>query len=112
MDLAGLPEELLRELSSANADVLERQILSVLRALDGGGDLDQILIGLYRKYHVIQKRRFLQNKLWRMVRKGRLNKPQWRTRAVPPQHGEALPPRQTAAISPVMLLAPGIATHA
>jgi len=74
-DLSGLPEELLRELSVSDVDVLERQILSVLQVLGGSGDLDQILIGLYRKYQVVQKRRVLQNKLWRMVRKGKIQKP-------------------------------------
>ena len=74
-DLSGLPEELLRELSISNVDILERQILSVLQGLGGSGDLDQLLIGLYRKYQVVQKRRFLQNKLWRMVRKGQVQKP-------------------------------------
>ncbi|HTU00036.1 MAG TPA: hypothetical protein VMF58_18445 [Rhizomicrobium sp.] len=74
-DLSGLPEELLKELSISDADVLERQILTVLEALGGSGDLDQVLIGLYRKFQVVQKRRFLQNKLWRMVRKGQVQKP-------------------------------------
>jgi hypothetical protein len=74
-DLSGLPEELLQQLSITNVDILERQILSVLETLGGSGDLDQVLIGLYRKYQVIQKRRILQNKLWRMVRKGNIQKP-------------------------------------
>jgi hypothetical protein len=69
-DLSDLPPELLKELSGREIDVLEDQIVSVLSACGGSADLDQILIGLYRKYQVVQKRRFLQNKLWRMVRKG------------------------------------------
>ncbi len=69
-DLSDLPPELVAELSTAQVDVLERQIGNVLEALGGAGDLDQILIGLYRRFQVVQKRRFLQNKLWRMVRKG------------------------------------------
>jgi len=69
-DLSDLPPELLAELSTAQVDVLERQIANVLEGLGGAGDLDQILIGLYRRFQVVQKRRFLQNKLWRMVRKG------------------------------------------
>ncbi len=74
-DLSGLPDELLRELSVSQADVLERQVLEVMQALGGSADLDQVLIGLYRKFQVVQKRRFLQNKLWRMVRKGQMQKP-------------------------------------
>ncbi len=74
-DLSGLPDELLKELSVSQADALDHQITEVFQALGGSADLDQILIGLYRKFQVVQKRRFLQNKLWRMVRKGQMRKP-------------------------------------
>jgi len=73
-DLADLPPELLSELSGSHADPLEAQIMAVLQDCGGRADLDQLLIGLYRKFETVQKRRFLQNKLWRMVRKGRLHK--------------------------------------
>ncbi len=74
LDTSDLPQELLKELSAGHADKLEDQIVEVMRALGGNADLDQLLIGLYRKSKVVQKRRFLQNKLWRMVRKGLLRK--------------------------------------
>lgn len=74
-DLSGLPDELLSQLSVSQVDILERQILDVFQTLGGSADLDQVLIGLYRKFQVVQKRRFLQNKLWRMVRKGQMQKP-------------------------------------
>ena len=73
-DLSGLPDELLSQLSVSQVDILERQILAVFETLGGSADLDQVLIGLYRKFQVVQKRRFLQNKLWRMVRKGQIQK--------------------------------------
>lgn len=73
-DLSDLPPDLLSELSVARADPLEAQIVSVLQACGGSADLDGILIGLYRKFQTVQKRRPLQNKLWRMVRKGDLRK--------------------------------------
>ena len=71
-DLSDLPEELIRELSVKRTDELEDQILTVMRACDNGREvnLDQILVGLYRKYKVAQTRRFLQNKLYRMYKKG------------------------------------------
>jgi predicted nucleic acid-binding Zn-ribbon protein len=71
-DLSDLPEELIRELSVKRTDELEDQILTVMRACDGGKEvnLDQVLVGLYRKYTVVQTRRFLQNKLYRMYKKG------------------------------------------
>jgi hypothetical protein len=72
VDLADLPPELLRELRTRPAKLLEARVLSVLRDRNGQADLDAILIGLYRKYQLIQKRRVMQNLLWRMVRKGAL----------------------------------------
>ena len=73
-DTSDLPPELLKELSNVQADELETQIFMVLGTCGGSADLDQLLIGLFRKYGTVHKRRFLQNKLWRMVRKGDLDK--------------------------------------
>lgn len=61
-----LPAELLEELSIAKTDELEDQLVTVINACGGEASLDQILVGLYRKFGVSQKRRFLQNKLYRM----------------------------------------------
>ncbi len=61
-----LPSELLEELSIAKTDELEDQLVTVINAYGGEANLDQILVGLYRKFKVSQKRRFLQNKLYRM----------------------------------------------
>jgi hypothetical protein len=71
---ADLPPALLKELSPKRSDQLERQIIAVLAACNGSADLDEILIGLYRGFHVIGKRRVIQNKLWRLVRTGRIAK--------------------------------------
>ena len=72
-DIADLPPELLKELNIPS-DKLETQIIAVLGLCRAPADLDQILIGLYRRFGVIQKRRFLQNKLWRMVNKQQIYK--------------------------------------
>ena len=61
-----LPKELLEELSVAKTDELEDQIVTVINAYGGTATLDQILVGLYRKFGTMQKRRFIQNKLYRM----------------------------------------------
>ena|ERR1700754_3369523 len=74
-DLSDLPPELLAELSIAQVDTLEGQILTLMNELGGKADLDRLLVALYRRFQVVQKRRFLQNKLWRMVRKGQITKP-------------------------------------
>ena len=69
-----LPPVLLKELRRRKPDQREGQILTVLTACGGSADLDEVLIGLYRSFGVIEKRRVLQNKLWRLVRKGRISK--------------------------------------
>jgi len=74
LDASDLPPELLKELSAGHADKLEDQIVEVMRGHGGSAAMDKLLIGLYRKSKIVQKRRFLQNKLWRMVRKGLLRK--------------------------------------
>lgn len=61
-----LPEELLKELSVSKTDELEDQLVTVINAYGRTASLDQILVGLYRKFRVTQKRRFIQNKLYRM----------------------------------------------
>ena len=71
-DLTDLPEELLKELRLGPRTSLDAQILDVFNALGGTATLDEVLIGLYRKFAVVQKRRFVQNAIWRMIRKGHL----------------------------------------
>ena len=68
-DLSDLPEVLLKELSVKRTDELESQILAVMRACSGEVNLDQVLVGLFRKFKVTQTRRFIQNKLYRMSQK-------------------------------------------
>ncbi|WP_420859880.1 hypothetical protein [Marivivens marinus] len=65
-NILDLPQELRNELSVAKTDELEDQIVTVINAYGGEASLDQVLVGLYRKFKVIQKRRFVQNKLYRM----------------------------------------------
>jgi hypothetical protein len=73
-DVADLPPELLKQLSVGLSDPLGAQLIEVFGETGGCANLDQLLIGLYRKFHIVQNRRFLQNRIWRMVRKGQLRK--------------------------------------
>ena len=68
-DLSDLPPELRSELSVTKTDELEEQIVTIVNAAGGQADIDTILIYLYRRFEVIQTRRYLQNKLWRMAQK-------------------------------------------
>lgn len=89
-DLSDLPPALLSELSKTRTDDLEEQIYAIVTAEDGVTDIDTILIGLFRKFEVIQTRRFIQNKLYRMTQKHLLH-------SVPGKKGtySTLPPTET-----------------
>lgn len=69
-DLSDLPPELMAELSGIKVDDLEQQIYTIIKSGGGEVDLDAVLIELFRRFKVIQTRKFLQNKLWRMAQKG------------------------------------------
>jgi len=64
--LHDLPRELREELSVARGDNLEDQLVTVINSCGGEASLDQILVGLFRKFNEVHKRRFIQNKLYRM----------------------------------------------
>ena len=72
-DLSDLPAELLSELTLTKSDELEDQITTIVNAAGGEADIDTILIYLFRRFEVVQTRRFIQNKLWRMPQKGLLH---------------------------------------
>jgi hypothetical protein len=66
-DLSDIPPELRAELSGIEIDDLEGQLIQVIQSYGGTADLNQILVGLFRKFKVVQTRRFAQQKLWRMT---------------------------------------------
>ena len=67
-DVAGLPEELLKELS-VSEDRVEFAILNVLEEAGGVATLDQLLIGVYKKTEEILKRPQLTSRIYRMGQK-------------------------------------------
>jgi hypothetical protein len=71
-DLSDLPPEVRAELSNVEVDELEAQLLEVIKSYEGTADLNQIIVGLFRKFGTVQKRRFVQQKLWRMTVDGTL----------------------------------------
>ena len=62
-----LPPALQRELSIRKSNELDDQIVTVINAYGGEATVDQILVGLYRKFGVIQKRRSVQIRLEKMA---------------------------------------------
>lgn len=70
-DLSDLPPELIEQLNLSKVDELEQQVRDIIAAANGGEvGIDQLLIELYRRHKVLQERRFLLNKLYRMGNKG------------------------------------------
>jgi len=70
-DLSDLPSEVLAQLNLSKVDELEQQLRDIVAAADGREvGLDQIIIELYRRHKVVQERRFIMNKLYRMAQKG------------------------------------------
>lgn len=65
-DLSDLPQELLDELSISDSDKYSMQICDLLESAGEPLNIDQILIGLYRKYNRLEKRTPLTTKLYRM----------------------------------------------
>jgi hypothetical protein len=67
-----LPPELIKELRLDGSSAKSRSakasemILDVSSEIEGNPSVDLLLIGIYRKYGIIWKRRFLVNKLYRM----------------------------------------------
>jgi hypothetical protein len=68
-DLSDLPPSLRAELNISEADQSEQQIIEVIKGFDGVAAVDEILVGLWRRYKVETKRRQLGSKLYRMTRK-------------------------------------------
>jgi len=73
-DLSDLPEEVLNQLNLSKVDELEQQMRDIVAAANGEEvGLDPIIIELYRRHKVMQERRFIMNKLYRMAQKGIIN---------------------------------------
>jgi len=71
-DLSKLPEELKSQLLITKTNELEKQIISIFKRYDGVANIDEILVGFYREYHLIKTRSFIANKLYRMTAAGDL----------------------------------------
>jgi hypothetical protein len=70
-DLSDLPEEVISQLNLSKIDELEQQMRDIVAAAGGSEiGIDQIIIELYRRHKVVQERRFIMNKLYRMGTKG------------------------------------------
>jgi hypothetical protein len=69
-DLSDIPPELRAELAGVEVDELEGNLVTIINSYGGTADLNQVLVGLFRKFNIVQTRRFVQQKLWRMTTDG------------------------------------------
>lgn len=74
-DLSDLPPEVLAELrGKVRMDSLEAMILAIVADVGGGVGLDLVIIELWRRHKILETRRFLMSKLYRMSLAGRLHR--------------------------------------
>lgn len=74
IDVSDLPEELRSQLQFARVSELESAIIDVIRdTYDGIANVDEILVGLFRKTGVVHQRQYLANKLYRMASSKQIN---------------------------------------
>lgn len=71
-DITGLPPELLAELSMTSAKAQSDVLVQIINERGGTATLDQILIDLYKKHGEVGKRVLIQNRLYRLYKKGHL----------------------------------------
>ena len=68
-----LPKELINELNLSQNDKEEEMILSVIKnQFNGIASLNEILVGIYKEYNEIKKRRDITLKMGKLTRKGLL----------------------------------------
>ncbi|WAC47364.1 hypothetical protein OVA03_11685 [Asticcacaulis sp. SL142] len=67
-DMSDLPESLKKQLQINKMDELEEKIINVIDSFDKIANIDEILVGLYRKYELLLERTYLSNKLYRMTK--------------------------------------------
>lgn len=72
-NLDELPESLRAQLQVGKVGELEREIIDLIRdAYDGVANVDEILVGLFRRTGAIHDRQPLANRLYRMGQAGHL----------------------------------------
>lgn len=68
-NLNDLPAELREQLQIAKVGDLDQVIIDALSEEYGGiANLDEILVAIYRRTGVVQKRQYVSNKLYRMTK--------------------------------------------
>ncbi|MCF7980773.1 MAG: hypothetical protein K9K86_02240 [Pseudomonadales bacterium] len=69
LDMQDLPDDLSEELSVSQSDTEDAQILELLKIANRSLDLNELLIGCFRKYNVKHKRNLLTARIYRLVKR-------------------------------------------
>lgn len=68
-----LPDEIKKELSFGKVDEFSDKIIKVLYFYNGIANIDEIIVGMYRKYNVIKTRDYYVGKLYKMAKNHLIN---------------------------------------
>lgn len=67
-----LPKELADQINAKSRSGKDALLIDVINDLDGAANMDEIIIYLYREHNIIEKKANLANRVYRMIRDGRL----------------------------------------
>jgi hypothetical protein len=67
-----LPQELKEQLMICNQKDIEKKIIEVIKSYDNYANIDEVMVGLYRRFKIITKRTDIVSRLYRMAKKGLL----------------------------------------
>lgn len=70
LDMQDLPPELSSELSVTQSDTEDAQILELLKIAGRSLDLNELLIGCFRRFDVMHKRNLLTARVYRLAKRG------------------------------------------
>lgn len=69
-DTDNLPPELKNQIQILRTDSIEDSAIEIINQLGGMANIDEILVGIYRKTGKIHKRPFMTNRLYRLMQDG------------------------------------------
>lgn len=71
-DIDDLPIEVKNQLQIFNLKKIETQIIEIIKSYEKYANIDEVMVGLYRKYKIIIDRKDLMHRLYRLYKRGNL----------------------------------------
>lgn len=69
LDMKDIPEDLGKELNVSQSDTDDAQVLELLQIANRSLDLNELLIGSFRKYKIKHKRNLLTARIYRLIKR-------------------------------------------